>query len=235
MPRFLKFIVLLAFCDTVFALPNDIEKCRINDERCLINSSNKVLRKYYGGITEIDLQSLDPFMVDKLKVLHDYGVIQGNGTLYNIKLYGLKTATIERIYGFDKNQLEIHFKVPKFHFKGLYKAQAYVFGFHSQGEGVFTLNFYDFAAKLIIKLQRYTRNGKTYFKTVGSDISSTVRTGDIEATSLSRALTWLVNQGFDAVLRSSIKSYVGDVWTQYYEQKINNVLNKVPIEELFLP
>lgn len=56
----------------------------------------------------------------------------------------------------------------------------------------------------------------------------------MDATSLSRPLAWLVNQGFDVVLRSSIKSYVGDVWTQYYEKKINNVLTKVPIEELFI-
>ncbi|KAL7024880.1 hypothetical protein ACKWTF_013231 [Chironomus riparius] len=234
MLKLLHFVVLLAFCDKIFGLPNDIEKCRINDERCLIKSSNKVLKKYYGGITEIDLQSLDPFMADKLRVLHDYGVIQANGTLWNINLFGLKSGTIERIFGFDKNLLEIHFKVPKIHFKGLYKAQASVFGFHSEGEGIFTLNFYDFSAKLIIKLQPYTRNGKTYFKTVGSDMSSTVRTGDVDATSLSRPLAWLINQGFDVVLRSSIKSYVGDVWTQHYEKKVNNVLNKVPIEELFI-
>ena len=83
-------------------------------------------------------------MVDKLKVVHDYGVIQANGTLWNINLSGLSAATIERIYGFDKNLLEIHFKVPKFHFKGYYKAMALVFGFQSQGEGIFTLNFCKF-------------------------------------------------------------------------------------------
>jgi len=59
-------------------------------------------------------------------------------------LTGLSTATIERIFGFDINLLEIHFKVPKFHFEGYYKASAVVFGFQSQGEGIFTLNFCKF-------------------------------------------------------------------------------------------
>ncbi|XP_070507619.1 circadian clock-controlled protein daywake-like [Chironomus tepperi] len=230
----LKFLFIVSICDLISSLPNDIEKCRINDEKCLVRSSNLVLRKYYGGITEIDLQSLDPFVVDKFKVLHDYGVIQANGTVYNIKLRGLRTATIERIFGFDKNLLEIHFKVPEFHFKGFYSASGVVFGFPSKSDGIFTLNFYDFVGKLKVKLERYTRNNKQYFRTTGSDISSTVRTGDMDATTLSRPVVWLLNQGFDVVLGSSLKSYVGDVWTQFYEKKINNVLNKVPIEELFL-
>ena len=99
-------------------------------------------------------------MADKLRVLHDYGVIQGNGTLWNINLFGLKAATIERIFGFDRNLLEIHFKVPKIHFKGLYKAQATVFGFHSEGEGIFTLNFCKFIQGVLFLSKR----GRVVFK-----------------------------------------------------------------------
>jgi len=103
----------------------------------------KILSKY-PGITEIDLQSIDPFKVDKIKFFNDYGVIQSNGTLWNINLFGFSTATIERIFGFDKNLLEIHFNVPKYHFKSNYKAEGKAFGFHSQGEGIFTLNLCKF-------------------------------------------------------------------------------------------
>jgi len=154
------------------------------------------MRIEFTGITEIDLQSLDPFVVDKIKVIHDYGVIKANGTVYNINLKGLSSSTIEKFSGFDKNLLEINFKTPKFNVKGWYSATGSVFGFPTQGEGIFTLNFCefnlskinsiktshvakktdDFDGKLKIKLERYTRNGKTYFRTVGSDISSTVRT-----------------------------------------------------------
>ncbi|KAL7024879.1 hypothetical protein ACKWTF_013230 [Chironomus riparius] len=229
-----RILIFISVCDKIVSLPNDIEKCRINDDKCLVRSSNKILRKYYGGITEIDLQSLDPFVVDKLKVLHDYGVIKANGTVYNINLKGLSSATIEKLLGFDKNLLEIHFKVPRLHVKGFYIATGSVFGIPSQAEGIFTLNFYDFSGKLKIKLERFTRNGKEYFRTVGSDMSSDVRSGDMDASSLSRSIVWIINQGFDVVLKSSMKAYVGNVWTKFYENKINTVLNKVPIRELFL-
>ncbi|KAL7024873.1 hypothetical protein ACKWTF_013227 [Chironomus riparius] len=234
MLKLFQFVIFIIAFNELFAFPPDVEKCRINDEDCLVRSSNTVLRKYYNGITEIDLQSLDPFMVDKIKVDHDYGVIQANGTIFNINLRGLSTATVEKFSGFDKNLLEIHFKVLEFHFKGFYSATGVVFGYSSHDNGIFTLNFYDFKAKLTIKLERYMRNDKEYFKTVGSDISSTVRTGDLDATTLSRALNWILNKSFDLILSCSMKSYVGDVWTEYYEKAINAVLSKVPIEDLFI-
>jgi len=43
-----------------------------------------------------------------------------------------------------------------------------------------------------------------------------------------------MNTSYDIVLKSSLKSYVGDVWGSFYEKKVDNVLNKVPIEDLFL-
>jgi len=56
----------------------------------------------------------------------------------------------------------------------------------------------------------------------------------MDATTLSRPLAWLINQGFDAVLKSNTKSEVGEVWSKQYERKVSNVLSKVPIEELFI-
>jgi len=67
MLKIFQFIVLIAVFDKIFALrecfcyiifyvycnfhlaANDIEKCRISDEKCLLKSSNIVLKKYYGG------------------------------------------------------------------------------------------------------------------------------------------------------------------------------------------
>ena len=83
-------------------------------------------------------------MVDKIKIDHDYGVIKTNGTVYNIKLHGFATTTIQKISGFDKNLLEIYFKTPKFSFTGFYKAKYEVFGFPSNSEGSFLMNFCKF-------------------------------------------------------------------------------------------
>ncbi|KAL7024864.1 hypothetical protein ACKWTF_013224 [Chironomus riparius] len=234
MIKFLQVAIFIIVWDELLALPNDIEKCRINDEQCLIRSSNKVLRKYSSGITEIDLQSLDPFIVDKVRLKHDYGIVKADGLMYNLKAFGFSSATIEKFSGFDKNLLEIHFKVPKLKYTGFYKAQGEVVGFPVGGIGSFTVNFYDFLIRLKVKLERYTRNGKVYFKTAGSDISSTLRSGDIDAPEIGRTINWIMNTSFDIVLKSSLKSYVGDVWGSLYEKRINEVFNKVPIQDLFL-
>ena len=58
--------------------------------------------------------------------------------------------------------------------------------------------------------------------------------GDLKSSAFSAAIEWLVNASFDIALKSSLKSYAGDLWTVYYEKAINRTLEKVPIEELFL-
>ncbi|CAG9806932.1 unnamed protein product [Chironomus riparius] len=184
-------------------------------------------------ITEMDLALLDPFIVDKVKLNHEYGVVKVNGTVYNIKLQGLATTTIQKLSGFDKNLLEIHYKNTKYTFTGFFKAKSEIFGFQLNTAGSFLLNTYDVAAKLIIKLERYTRNGKTYFRTNGFDVSSTIKSGDLDLTGVNRALMWLINANFNIIIQSSIKSYIGDVWAVYYEKAINAMLTKVPIRELF--
>ncbi|XP_070507556.1 circadian clock-controlled protein daywake-like [Chironomus tepperi] len=234
MIKLLQVAILVLFWDELYGLPNDIEKCRINDEQCLIRSSNKVLRKYYGGITEIDLPSLDPFIVDKVDLTHDYGVIKARGYMYNVKAHGYSAATIIKFSGIDKNLIELHFKVPVIKFTGFYKGRGELLSIPLQGTGPFTVNFYDFLIRLKIKLERYTRNGKEYFRAVDTDISSTVRTGDLDLPEVGRAVNWILNTSFDVVLKSSMKSYIGDVWSKLYEKRFNDVFNKVPIQDLFL-
>ena len=97
-----------------------------------------------SGITEIDLQSLDPLIVEKVRLKHDYGIVKADGLTYNVKAFGFSSATIEKFSGFDKNLLEIHFKVPKLKYTGFYKARGEIVGFPVKGIGSYTLNFCKF-------------------------------------------------------------------------------------------
>jgi hypothetical protein len=51
---------------------------------------------------------------------------------------------------------------------------------------------------------------------------------------LSKPLNWILNQAFEVALQSTSFSSAGDLWSKQYERKINYVLSKVPIEELFI-
>ncbi|CAG9806930.1 unnamed protein product [Chironomus riparius] len=234
MLKLIHVAIFIIFCDKIFSLPYDVEKCKIDDESCLLTSSNKVLQKYYGGIPEIDLASLDPFLVNQFFVDRKYSTIKiKNGDFSNMKMRGLQSATIEKISGFDKDHLEIEFKAPKLTFTGSFKADAKVLFFPINTDGEFTLKLYDYDAKLNIKLDRYTRNRTKYFQTTGYCIHSTVRTGDIDSTGVPKIVNWLINLHFNSLFKSSIQSFVDDIWSAYYEKAINVMLTKVPIGELF--
>ncbi|KAL7024886.1 hypothetical protein ACKWTF_013236 [Chironomus riparius] len=206
----------------------------MNDEECLINSSNKVINKYTGGINEIDFPQHNPYLIGKFRIKHDFGAMQADGTIYDIKVFGFNDSTFLKFSGFDKNVLEIHFKMPKFSLSGFYKANAKVLDFHINDEGPLTLNFYDFIVKLTFQLERYTRNGKEYFRVTKTDISSDLDTGDFEAPEVSRVIIWSLNKSFNILMKSSMRSYAGDEFGLYYEKTFNSVFTKVPIEDLFL-
>lgn len=58
--------------------------------------------------------------------------------------------------------------------------------------------------------------------------------GEFEAPNVSSLLVWTINKSFGTLMKSSFKSYMGDEWGTYYEKTTNDVLTKVPIEDLFL-
>ena len=96
------------------------------------------------GITEIDFVSLNPHIVDKFRVKHDFGAVQADGILYNIKSFGYSASSFQKFSGFDKNILEVHLKMPKFSLSGFYKATVEVLGFKINDEGPMALNFCEF-------------------------------------------------------------------------------------------
>lgn len=96
------------------------------------------------GITEIDLVSLNPFMLHKFPLKHDFGVITADVTIYNVVVLGFPNATFLKFSGFENNLLEIHVKMTKFTTSGTYKGAFNIMGFEFNDEGPTTLNFCKF-------------------------------------------------------------------------------------------
>ena len=89
----------------------------------------------------MSLASLDPFVVDEINFTHDYGSINvKKGNITNAQMRGLSSATIDKFSGFDKDLLEIQFKIPKSTFYGSVVAETNILFLPVTTDGTFVLN-----------------------------------------------------------------------------------------------
>ncbi|XP_070491874.1 circadian clock-controlled protein daywake-like [Chironomus tepperi] len=234
MSRYAVILVILTICDKILTLPNDIEKCRINDDKCLLKSSNKVLWKHYGGIKELNLAPLDPFYVDYVKIVQDAGIVVINAVGNNTSIYGFSKGKFEKVTGFDVNKPEIVLKAPKLNFSGLYSSVANVLGLSINGKGSFKVSFNNFVGTYKMKLERYQKNGKEYFKVLNSKLTFDISGGEIDVPDQGYFTNVFLNASFDAIIKRSLISVISEEWTKFFEKAVKAVFNKVPIEELFL-
>lgn len=85
--------------------------------------------------------SLDPFLVDYIKVVQDAGVVKVTATANDTYVRGFSKGKIEKITGFDKNIVEIKFRVPKLIAKGKYSSASTVLGIPINGRGPYSVTF----------------------------------------------------------------------------------------------
>lgn len=93
------------------------------------------------GIAGINLESLDPMLVTEAKVVERAGPVKVDGKSTNTIIKGYSKAKISQIGGFERNKMEIKFKVPTLHFNGTYEAQASILGIPVNGGGPYTVVF----------------------------------------------------------------------------------------------
>lgn len=51
-----------------FFIAPGINLCQFKDSICLENSINTILKEHYGGIKELNLESLDPLKIDSMVI-----------------------------------------------------------------------------------------------------------------------------------------------------------------------
>ncbi|KAG5671208.1 hypothetical protein PVAND_001417 [Polypedilum vanderplanki] len=229
----LKLLIFIAICVQILAIPSDIERCKLNDEKCLIKSANKVLKKYYEGNADLKLRSFDPMLIDYVNFVQDAGIVTVRGSANNSYASGLSKGKIEKIEGFDKNSMIVKFKTPKLNVNGSYKSIAKVVNVPINGDGKYKVTFNDFDVTLKSNLTRINRNGKEYFQIISTKMSFTASGGEINISDLGYLINLFLNASFD-IIKNGLSSVISKAWSEHFEKVINEVLESNSIDELFL-
>jgi len=98
----------------------------------------------------MNLAPLDPFYVDKIKIVQDAGIVVVNAMANKTNILGFSKAKIEKITGFEANKPEIIIRAPKLSFSGLYSSVANVLGLSINGKGTFKVTFSEYDKEVVI-------------------------------------------------------------------------------------
>lgn len=140
-----------------------IKKCKIDDEYCLIKTTNAILES--GDYKKFGLHAIDTFDIEKLDI-EQGGNISVSIRVRNVTLYGISQSKVYKFTGFqqdpDKNKLEIRYKAPIAIIKGPYQISGRMLAFPVQGKGNITLNFENVDVVLKFLTKKVVRDGKVH-------------------------------------------------------------------------
>ncbi|XP_017118647.1 protein takeout [Drosophila elegans] len=228
-------------------LPAKIKKCHYGDGKCLVESTNALLRTYPKGIPEVSLKPFNVVPVRDWLLVNDSQV---GGAWYFFELlnqinYGFENTTITEILGFDRDptssKIEIHGKIPRLVYKGDYLAKGRMLWFVDiNSHGTSESDFLNFRFGLTLKVRIEYRNNKRYLKIY--QLVPNIR--------LDRWIMWLDNffpDNYDLTI--AINNLFNRNWVEFWNElepgilplfetvflgMIEDLFEKVPYDDLFL-
>ncbi|XP_017958927.1 circadian clock-controlled protein-like [Drosophila navojoa] len=225
-------------------LPDDIKKCYFGDDKCIVASTNQYLRRYGKGNANLGLPPLDDFQVDDITLINSPGPLWISYKLKNMRLKGLENATIISISGFDRqpemNKMIIELRTPSLVSQGTYELRGRGVILYTNSSGSthsdlqnvhLTLN-----VKSFIEYRQNRRYLKIYGVTTKIDLDRWILTADNlfkENTDLTLLLNRVINDNW-IEFWNEIEETILPVYTKSILNVVNNIIQQIPYDELFL-
>lgn len=154
----------------------DIKKCKVGDDACVMEIANTIFQKSFKGIDELGLPSFDPLKIKKMNIVQGgQSSVQIDLKFRNVELVGLSKSKVYRVSGFKRdpqgNKLQIDFKTPLGTIVGPYVINGQILILPIVGDGNVTLNLINLDVHLKFLTKKVVRDGKTYMEIEKSKFS----------------------------------------------------------------
>ncbi|XP_061386798.1 circadian clock-controlled protein daywake-like [Musca vetustissima] len=168
---FLSITVILCLILGSYAgdLPPNITKCKVDDNVCVAQKIEEVLRKYPHGNPDIGLPNMSALPIKNVIISRASGSspIQMNLKFVQFVTDGLQNGQVLNTTGWTKNPkiFEGNFFYPKLVVKGDYESDGRILflSMNGRGKGLFELTNCHFNVKTKVVLEKRS-NGKNYAK-----------------------------------------------------------------------
>ncbi|XP_055910644.1 uncharacterized protein LOC129945005 [Eupeodes corollae] len=159
-------IVLVLIVSSEGKLPSDIKPCKAGDQKCLIETINKIIETKYMGDPDLNLISIDPLHIDFMEVKQPKASpVSIDLSFRNSEVYGYKNFRVFKVRGFGENpegKHSVYFKGPAASLVGDYKIDGKILILPIVGEGKSNITLEDVYLKVMINGGSKVENDHIY-------------------------------------------------------------------------
>lgn len=226
------FALFLFFASTVYTLPNDVKRCKINDNECLLTSANYVLNQYWNGHPDLALESIDPFKVDTMTIQQNSGGVNILAKLTKFDIVGFSGAKIYKLSGFENDLIDLRFRMPAATLLGPYKINGNILILPVNGSGKMKLHFKNFDIKMKLPIVKELKEGKVFMKIKQPEMTFDMTGGDVNLSHLGALANGFLNSNFNTII-NIIKPAISKSLAEKLTHRINSVFSTMSYDELF--
>ncbi|XP_017856587.1 PREDICTED: protein takeout-like [Drosophila arizonae] len=232
-------------CGSSSDLPGNITKCKIADEKCLLDGMNYVLNNFATtGIKELGLVKLDPLHIKKFSLAKNpNSPVSIDMTFSNAELIGLRSSQVKRTSTFTRElSRPIAFEMfsPKLTLKGPYSIDGKVLILPIVGKGDAEISLDNVKVSAIVKFVPVSKGPQqTYAKAIEVKIKlepsrATYKLNNLfnGQKDLSDNLHVLINENWREVF-SELQPDIFGAMGLIFKSVLNKALSKYPLEQLF--
>ncbi|CAG9806926.1 unnamed protein product [Chironomus riparius] len=230
-----NFFSICLLIDFLIAVNDDeeLQRCKIDDEDCIFENANLILRKYFKGHDDLGLPVLDPLKIDELAVVQDLNAVKVDARVMGMDMTGLSKAKLIKLKGFENQEVEMRFVIPAGGMYGPYKIKGKLLKLSIEGHGQLKLTFTNMDIGLKFKLVNKTVDGKTYFHAVKPKMTMSITGGTANLSHLGSIANSILNWSFVTIV-NAVRDTFCKPMSQIYVDKLNAMFLKVAIDDLFL-
>ncbi|GJQ86305.1 hypothetical protein Trydic_g9001 [Trypoxylus dichotomus] len=235
---------ILIFCSALSVsfgvdLPPFIRKCSRSDPnltQCAITNANLAIPTLVKGVPSLDIPVLSPLLVPELELPGSTFTV----SLTNIRLEGLENLRVRNAnFSLGKRHQGVSFEIPLLHIAANYKIITNgLFASSIQGGGKLKVSLDQNLGILDFDLDRYQRDGNIHLKFGGWNIGWKTQRIFYNFSDLYTSNTFLVDfpeflNKHKEIVDYRIKPAAQKLFLRYLKLVLDNVVEKVPVTEIF--
>ncbi|XP_020811587.1 protein takeout [Drosophila serrata] len=227
-------------------LPSGIQRCEIQDQNCVKNGVNHVLRNFAKtGIKELALIPLDPLHVTTFKIARNpNSPVNIDLSFHEVDILGLHLGNAKQVSGFTPDlsrKVELIMDVPEIIVKGPYAVDGRVLILPIVGKGKAVIRLKDCKIRAQIKFKAVHKGEHQTFAEVESasvDIDPSHVTYHLEGLfngqkELSDNMHVLINENWHEIF-NELKPSIGEAFGLITKSVLGRIFGKLPLEHLFV-
>jgi hypothetical protein len=232
-------VSLFGFC--LSDISQYFKSCRINDPNvnvCVKNQLNGLRQYFHTGIPELNLQPIEPLLVQQLNIDNDNGNFRLNGKYKNIVIKGASGIYITDVRTDLKNlRIDAKLTIPKLEARGNFDVQGQAILLPIVAKGNFALELTGVTAIAKFFAKEVYRNNVAYLQIDRFYIDYSVKGAKIKISDqFSPQITEIINTFLNQnaiLLVQETRASTAKAIAPIFRNLLQNVLNTSPMSSFF--